>query len=570
VIQTFVEFTLRAARNRIMQRLRRLRDPRYLIGALAGLAYLWFMFFRNTRVARAKMITPTGDLVTDMISVVVLFLMILAWALPSDSGGLQFSEAEIAFLFPSPLRRRDLLLYKIIRAQPQAIGSSIAFFIFGWRKSWLIGTWAALSVLGIYFIFVALARARLKLLHIGFIARLLIVSVVLTALGSLAVHEIERNPPIADFKGAMATLRQIDHIFHDHFTGAALFIPRFFATAASPPSLAQMATSIAALAVLGTILFFLAARMNVSFEEASIVASARRAQRIERMRARQGGKMQVSYRRFGPLFRLGQTGAPEVAIVWKNVIALVRTAFGIVILLVLLAVLMFGFALYEHDPIPYKAIGAMFLVMAAFFPLSGPQLFANDLRLDLQRSEILKSYPLIGERLVAAELAAPLVVIAALEIIFASCGSILLGLSGAKGRLLQFAATPEFILTILLLTLPICAMLLVIRNAVPLYFPAWSMRSADEPRSFVTVGQRIVVLFANLFALFITLLPASIVFLPSAWIAYKFFSGSAMFVPVATVPAVMVICIEVWLGIKALGARFDAMDVSNEFDLVTV
>ena len=51
----------------------------------------------------------------------VLALMILAWALPSDSGGLQFSEAEIAFLFPAPLRRRDLLLYKIIRAQPQAL-----------------------------------------------------------------------------------------------------------------------------------------------------------------------------------------------------------------------------------------------------------------------------------------------------------------------------------------------------------------------------------------------------------------------------------------------------------------
>src|SRR5438477_473048 len=83
------------------------------------------------------------------------------------------------------LRRRDLLLYKIIRAQPQALGSAIAFFIFGWRRSWLIGTWAALSVLGIYFTFVALARARLKLMHIGFIARMLIISVVLTSLVSL-------------------------------------------------------------------------------------------------------------------------------------------------------------------------------------------------------------------------------------------------------------------------------------------------------------------------------------------------------------------------------------------------
>jgi len=37
-------------------------------------------------------------------------------------GGLDFTETEIAFLFPAPLRRRDILLYKILRAQPQARG----------------------------------------------------------------------------------------------------------------------------------------------------------------------------------------------------------------------------------------------------------------------------------------------------------------------------------------------------------------------------------------------------------------------------------------------------------------
>src|SRR5207244_2989071 len=228
--------------------------------------------------------------------------------------------------------------------------------------------------------------------------------------------------------------------------------------------------------------------------------SARRAARIDRLRARQSGRMQVSYRRLGSPFKLGEIGWPETAIVWKNVIALMRTAFGIVILLLVMAALLLGFALYLHDPIPYKVIGGLLLFMAAFFPLSGPQLFANDFRLDLARSEILKSYPIVGERLVAAELAAPLVVIAALELLFAGCGSLLLHLAGITDRLSRYAATPEFIVTVLVLTLPICAMLLLIRNAVPLYFPAWSLRPADDVRSFVNVGQRTVVLFANLFA----------------------------------------------------------------------
>jgi hypothetical protein len=572
VILTFIEFSLRATRNRIMQRLRRLRDPRYLIGAIAGLAYLWLVFFRNTRGARPKMMMVTGDLAVDVISIVILCIMILAWALPADSGGLQFSQAEIGFLFSAPLRRRDLLLYKIIRAQLSALGSAVAFFIFGWRRSWVIGTWAALSVLGIYFILVALGRARLKLMHVGFIARMLIVSVILTGLFSLGVSEYKSHPfRLRTGKDVGAAVQQFDTALRSGVIGGGiLFIPRLFATAASAPTKAQLGTSIAGLMALGVVFFFIAARLNVSFEEASIVSSAKRTARIERMRQRQGGRMQVSYRRLGPLFRLGETGPAEVAIVWKNVIALMRITIGIFVLFLVMAALMLGIALYQHLEEFYQVIGGMFLFLAAIFPLTGPQLFANDLRLDLARSEILKSYPLIGERLVAAELAAPLCVVAALEIVFAGCGSLLLRLSGATNRFSHFAATPEFIVTVLVLTLPVCAMLLVIRNAVPLYFPAWSMRSADDVRSFVNVGQRIVVLFANVFALVVTLIPAGIVFVPTAWIAYKFFSGSAMFVPAATVPAATVIAAEVWLGVKMLGARFDAMDVSNEFDLVTV
>lgn len=573
MIATFVEFTLRGTRNRIVQRARRLRDPRYLIGAVVGLAYLWFAFFRNTRgLSSARRAAFTGDLLVDILGLVVLALMILAWALPQDSGGLQFSEAEIAQLFPAPLRRRDLLLYKIIRAQPQALGSAIAFFIFGWRRSWLIGVWAALSVLSIYFIFVALARARLKLMHIGFIARLVIVSVILTALANFAIKDVIKRHPSKIMKTATYAdaMRLIDKPFRTGAVNAALFVPRFFSGAAVAPTPATLVTSVAGLAGLGFLFFVLAARMNVSFEEASIVASAKRAARIERMRSRQSGKMEISVRRFGPLFRLAETGAPEVAIFWKNVIALVRTGFGIIVLLLVLAVLMIGIAVWSHEETAYTIIGSMFLFMAAFFPIAAPQMFANDLRLDLARSEVLKSYPLAGDRLVAAEMAAPLFAIGALNALFAVCGSVLIRLGGEAGRLAKFAGTPQFIVTILILTLPICAVLLLIRNAMPLYFPAWTMRPADDPRSFVTIGQRIVVLFANLIALAIAMIPAALVFLPSVWIAVKFFSGNAIFVAVATVPAAAVIVFEVWLGVKALGARFDAMDVSNEFDIVMV
>ena len=41
-------------RNRTRMRLRRLREPRYLIGAIVGVAYLYFSFFGRLRGARSN------------------------------------------------------------------------------------------------------------------------------------------------------------------------------------------------------------------------------------------------------------------------------------------------------------------------------------------------------------------------------------------------------------------------------------------------------------------------------------------------------------------------------------
>jgi hypothetical protein len=204
--------------------------------------------------------------------------------------------------------------------------------------------------------------------------------------------------------------------------------------------------------------------------------------------------------------------------------------------------------------------------MACLFPLWGPNVFANDLRLDMPRLEVLKSYPITGERLIAAEIAALLLVISILEMLFATSASLMIGM-GETSSITRFVATPQFIVLVLLLTIPVCAVQLVIRNAVPVLFPAWAIRSKDEPRGFVAMGQRLVTLAGNLFVLAVALVPAAIVFLPSFWIAHRFFSGNPAFVAVATMPAVAVLLAEVWMGIKALGVQFEQLDITNESDV---
>jgi ABC-2 type transport system permease protein len=576
VIGTFLTVAFLTLKNRITQRLRRLREPRYLIGAIAGGTYFWFMIFRRAAGAsngklllmKSMSITP---LFVDFASIVLLLLMILAWALPADSGGLDFSETEIAFLFPAPLRRRDILLYKILRAQPQAMFSALIMTLFGWwRNGLFVGMWAVISVLSIYFMLVSLGRARLRLLHVGFVARLFGVAASVAALFRLAVYQLRtvdltHIKRFSDLKGP-AVVTALTAPFQKPLVRAVLFIPRLFASAALPASLSTLAVSVLGVVALGVAFFYIAAALNVSFEEASLVTSQKRAARKDRGRGQRAGSL-VMFRHAPAPFRLQETGPVEVAIIWKNLIALVRNSIAWVAVFAMTLALLLGLALWSHTVGVYTGIGSALLTMACIFPLLAPNVFANDLRLDIPRLEVLKSYPIAGDRLIAAEIAAPLVVISILEMLFASAAAGLIGMSGPTKSLLRFVATPQFIVAVLLLTLPVCAVQLLIRNAVPVLFPAWAMRGKDEPRGFVMTGQRLVVLAGNMLVLALALIPAALVFLPSLWIAYKFFSGNPAFVAVATMPTVGVLVAEFWIGVRALGAQFETIDISNESDV---
>jgi ABC-2 type transport system permease protein len=578
VIRTFLTVALLTFKNRIVQRAKRLREPRYLISAIAGAAYFWFFVFRRnpkSGVALARMRDLTfNSVIVDFGSVIVLLMMIVAWALPADSGGLDFSEAEIGFLFPAPLRRRDLLLYKILRAQPQALFSAAILTIVGTRQGYFIGTWIAFSVMAIYFTMVSLGRARLRLFHIGFLPRLGVVALIIGGLYGLVMSQIRSLGTLtipADYQqtvkaGGYARLA-IEAFFHKPVIAAILFIPRFFASAALPANLTTLAISALVVAALGVAFFFIAAALNVSFEEASIGASQKRAARLDRRNSQRVGSF-VMFRRAPALFRLGETGPVEVAIIWKNLIALMRNSIAWVVIFVLMVAAMMAMALWTHEPVSYFTIGGMLLFMAGIFPIFGPNVFANDLRLDLPRLEVLKSYPISGERLVAAEIAASLAVVSLMEILFATSASVLISMSGHATGYIRFVGTPQFVVAILLLTIPVCAIQLMIRNAIPVLFPAWAVRSKDEPKGFVAMGQRLVTMAGNLLVLAIALIPAAVVFAPSVWIAYKFFSGNAAFVAVATTPAVGVLVAEFWFGVKALGAQFEELDVSNEMDVM--
>ncbi|HKO58191.1 MAG TPA: putative ABC exporter domain-containing protein [Thermoanaerobaculia bacterium] len=567
MIRAFAFVTATTFKNRILVRLRRLRNPRYLVSAIAGLAYLWFFAFRHT--ARAPRPNFGSDLGIDIISIVVLSMMVLVWAFPGQSGGLEFSEAEIQFLFPAPVSRRQLLLYKLMRTLPQLlITTSVMAFIL--RRGNFPGLFLAFATLNIYFMMVALARARLKLRGIGFFWRLFAVIAVLAAISWAVTLDLRGRHLDRELATAMKSQRQArivrlaDTPFHGPVVRTMLFVPRFFSAAAFAKAPGPFAVNGAALVGLAAVFFLIAGRLNVSFEEASIAASARRTARNAGRRIQQPGT-RVMFRRMPPPFRLRDGAGPEMAIFWKNLIAALRISAAWMVGIVVLAAYFAAQIVFSREPGIRLTFATMELFMAAMFPLIGTVWFPQDLRLDLPRIEVLKSYPISGERLVAAEMAAPLVIISLIELLLLGFASTLLHVFDTGGPL-AFFASPQYVVVALLFAVPICGAQLVIRNALPVLLPAWAFRSKDEPRGFVMMGQRLLLMLGNLLVLGLALIPAALLFLPALWMAHRFFAGSPVVLAVATVPSVALLVAEVWVGVRFLGAQFDRIDVTNDLD----
>ena len=107
-----------SAKNRLLVRLRRLREPRYLIGGIAGAAYFYVAVFRrfgaggNRRgrppISPAALLSGYGG-AASFAGAALLLMAALAWILPADSGLLAFSEAEC--ICSCPVTRRQLLVH---------------------------------------------------------------------------------------------------------------------------------------------------------------------------------------------------------------------------------------------------------------------------------------------------------------------------------------------------------------------------------------------------------------------------------------------------------------------------
>ena len=132
-------------------------------------------------------------------------------------------------------------------------------------------------------------------------------------------------------------------------------------------------------------------RSDVVFEEAAALA----AERTLEQGARPTGPS--AHRRSVP-FTLSPTGRPENAILWKNLISVSRYASGRTLLRVMPVAILFAAILGQLVGDLATRFAFMAMAAAGVAALFGPQGARNDLRQDLSRLAILKTWPVPRRR----------------------------------------------------------------------------------------------------------------------------------------------------------------------------
>jgi len=573
-------------RNAVVSRFRRLKQPKYLVGAIVGAGYVYFAFFRGFHTGRAAAhhgaypgpVSLPPDLLPTVLALgalALLVIVLLGWILPDQRAGLTFSEAEIAFLFPAPVRRRTLIWYKLLNSQVAIMFTAAIItlvtgswqFLGGNALTHGIGWWFILATLHLHFIGASFAMTRLmdqgitpwrrRFAVLGLIA--------LVAVVTLAwLWRDLRAPQGSDF----ADFRTIADYLSTLLASGPLPWLLLPAKAVLGPYLAPDVPAFF-LALGPALLVFVAhyawvLRSEVSFEDASIAKSEKRAAKIAAVREGNWRAASGAIKARTPAFRLAATGRPEFAFLWKNLLSTFpvfrpRTFFGVALAVVAGCQWLGTMPGYRGA---LAAVGVVALLVAAYTLFLGPQLARQDLRSDLLNADILKTYPLRGWQVVLGELLTPVVLLSA--ILWLALGTVLLAFHPPGFQWLSPALRLALGAGLVPLVPVVCAMQLLVPNAAALVFPAWaqSMRNRSE-RGIEMLGQRLIFVAGQFLVILVALVPAALAAFALIF-ATQWLIGAVAAVAVAAVAVLVILIAEVWCGIWWLGQRFEKFDLSLE------
>jgi ABC-2 type transport system permease protein len=600
-------------RNRMVAQLRRLKSPRYLLPVAVACAYFFLIFYQPGRdPVEFPVMFPgarrnvAGEV--ELFSACGLALISAKWWLfGSPHAALAFTGPEVQFLFPAPIRRWMLVLYKIGRAQLSLILSAIIITVLAKRAGAhlaaplrVFALWILLCTLLLHQMGATLVRTGAAQRGRGLRRNAIPLIVAGGALLVLMVTAFRAWPGARGVGDVPAAITRVWTALRAPLPYAILWP---FRLAAAP---AYAETAHAWLLAIWPALIILALhvlwvlRADAIFEDAAVEASAVRAEHQAQARARATGlalptpsvvsKVSGSMaavrlehptspfadkrRTFMPL---ASSGDPRVALLWKNTLALVRglRIRTLVLVSVSLSAVVLSFrelGLFG-DPAPAGGavlFGALALTAAAFLIILGPLAIRNDLRQDLLHIDMLRTYPLDGASLVFAEVMSSTLALTVVQWVLVTGGYLLLAIAPAT-----LAGDPSAIfethfadrtttLVVGVAVLPVInAASFVVQNGAALLFPGWVRLGGSSMGGLELIGQRILGVAASFtgMALLLALPVAAMIIALAPWNGVPTSTPFPFFG--AVIAGVSVAMGEIYLAIQWLGTRFERTDASQ-------
>ncbi len=542
--------------GRLRRALRLARRPKYLVGALIGVLYMVWSFFTLYRRDWAPHDRTVVDLIGASDSLIsglmllgalalALFLSI-GWLLPRGKSLLPLNDTEVHVLLSAPISRRSVVGYALLKGQvPLLLSAIILPIVFkpGPLLARLItvpGYWVALTLIDWHMKAANLwklqtdtlsrLRARRRYLALYLVLGLFwIVALALLASRIDAVRSMAFSTPIsAGFAHWISSVAEPLGDWQTEITLVVWLAPMHWTLAPLQPHASDLWRALWPALVLVVVHYEWLVRSRAPFEEPILAG--------ERVNTPAGAlsamliKMSPRRRRRQP-FRLSPIGWPEVAIVWKSLSLTFRggVARALIVAFAVLAVIAAAGG-WGGSPqwlmIVLLAVGIAGSTMAC---LGAGFVRAPDLRADLQRCDLLRTWPISGARLVAAYAAGIAVTSWLVGVISLACllaADVSLRLSlwlgtripdpeildswsagfGAPAAMVAWLAA----VGVLPLLAAICLMSASLNTISVLAWPGWLGSSDMTARGLSAIGQRILLGAGLMVALLVTLLPSAL------------------------------------------------------------
>ncbi|NUO17211.1 MAG: hypothetical protein HUU03_12300 [Planctomycetaceae bacterium] len=558
--------------NSVKHRLARLKQPRYLLPTVAGLAYFWFVFGmpglgRGTRAPEVADFAPT---IRALAGAGLLFFTVTGWILAPNHATLMMSEAEVMQLCTSPLTRAQIIRYRWLRAQPATLFMALVAGVLALKREELnaifaaLGTWLIVNVMFLNGIAAALFAGKLKSLGVRGLS--LRIPGIMLALAVAAAFAPNFTPP-----PSLRQFREIpdwlSHLFNDGLAGALLWPLRQLAQMPAATDWPEFA--VGAGVALAMMLGFdqLATRLNTPFEESALDLAQNVGRRLEAFR--RGGMSSMKLAQIQTVkpsrLRLAEQGPVWRAMLWKALVGQTRGVSARLLFPLLGLAILFGVIVFSSDrpEVVDVMVISTFSVLTIMLVIAGPQMLRNDLRSELHRLDYLKSLPLRGRDILRGEVyGSALLVGAALVGIVTTAMLLIRTAEGlhAAWRITIIATSASFLP-------PVAAMSFAIENGAAVLMPSW-VAQAPGSGGVELMGRNMLMAFLRLILLSLLLaIPgsaAAVLVAVGVLVAPSGLAAAMALVFAGGVAGGLLTLLEVEVLLRFFGRRFETLDPSLE------